>query len=117
MVLVRLVFGVWRAILAGLGSRGGGAGVWATPRSSGDVAGDEGDFRIGAAQSGITTPTCLDVVLEESPTDLRFKEEDDDGGGDGKYEKLVWQVETTVEVLDEAGPAETQGLSGTMTGT
>ena len=108
MVFVRLVFGVCRAILAGLRSHGGETGVFRPPKSIGRAIGEAENRWIGKAQSGITISTCLDLILEESPTHLR--------PGRGKFEMLGRLLETIVEVLDELSPAEVQGLPGATIG-
>lgn len=108
MVFVRLVFGVWRAIILGEFSTQGGDKGDLTSQSTGKVMGEVENLWIGRAQSGITISTCRDLMLEESPTEP---------WGRGKFERLGWPLDTTVEVLDELSPQDVQGLSGATLGT
>jgi hypothetical protein len=108
MVLVRLVFGVWPDILAGLFVFGG-VGSSRSAKSRGRWMGDAENLCIGRIQSGITISTCLDLRLAESPAYLR--------AGEGKSERLGDSLDITVEVLEELSPTESQGLSGATIGT
>jgi hypothetical protein len=109
MVLVRLVFGVWPDILAGLVILDAEAGDLGSAKSRGRLMGEAENLCIGRIQSGITISTCLDLKLADSPAYLR--------SGEGKSEKLGDSLDMTVEVLEELSPTESHGLSGATIGT
>lgn len=105
IVLVRLELGVGRA-MAGLEGVLGETGVLGASEPKRILMGDE-EICTGRAHFGITISTCLDLTLEESPTDL--------GLGKGNPGRLGL-CETIVEVREELSPTEMQGLSGATTG-
>jgi hypothetical protein len=57
------------------------------------------------ARSGITIWTCLDLRLEESPTDLWL--------GVGNSERLWGVLDTIVDAREELSRSDVQGLPGT----